>query len=132
MLVAYHCFSFILIKPMMPGENVDELQGKEVSVPVKPAKQQQRIKALPDVIASHIKHLDIDSIFQPTMDDRLKGNSLTVLNKDLDTTLNSDGSQLSKPSTADQHLSMLMEQGNAMVDLLQSSVDGQKKGTDVQ
>ena len=76
------------------------------------------------------EHLDIDSIFQTTMDDRLKGNSLTVLNEDLETTPNSDGSQLSKPSTADQHLSMLMEQGKAMVVLLQSSVDEQKKETD--
>ena len=50
----------------------------------------------------------------------------------MDTTPNSDGSQLSKPSTADQHLSMLMEQGKAMVDLLQSSVDEQKKETDEQ
>ena len=35
---------------MMPDENVDELQCKELSVP---AKQQQKIKALPDVIAGH-------------------------------------------------------------------------------
>ena len=110
---------------MMPGENVDELQGKEVSVPVKPAKQQCRIKALPDVIASHMEHLE-------TMDGRLKGNTLMVPNDNSDTTPNSDGLQLSKPSTADQHLSMLMEQGKAMEALLQSSVDEQKKGTDVQ
>ena len=63
--------------------------------------------------------MDIDSIFQPTMDDRLKGNSLMVLNEDLENTPNSDGSQLSKQSTADQHLSTLMEQGKAMVALLQ-------------
>ena len=42
------------------------------------------------------------------------------------------GSQLTKPSIADQHLSMLMEQGKAMVALLQSSVDEQKKDTDKQ
>ena len=65
------------------------------------------------------EHLDIDSIFQPTMDDRLKGNSLMVLNEDLENTPNSDGSQLSKQSTADQQLSTLMEQGKAMVALLQ-------------
>ena len=64
------------------------------------------------------------------MDDRLKGSSLMVLNKDSDTTPNSEGSQLTKPSTADQHLSMLMEHGKAMVTLLQSSVDEQKKDTD--
>ena len=37
----------------MPDENDNEIPGKEVSVPVKPAKQQQKIKALPDVIAGH-------------------------------------------------------------------------------
>ena len=64
------------------------------------------------------------------MDDRLKGNSLMVLNNNSETTPNSDGSQLSRPSTGDEHLSMLMEQGKAMVTLLQSSVDEQKKETD--
>ena len=53
-----------------------------------------------------------------------------VPNDDSEPTPNSDGSQLSKPSTADQHLSTLMEQGKAMVALLQSSVDEQKKETD--
>ena len=37
--------------PRMYDENDDEVPGKEVSVPMKPAKQQQKIKALPDVIA---------------------------------------------------------------------------------
>ena len=60
------------------------------------------------------EHSDIDSIFQPTMDNRLKGCSLTVPNEDLDTTPNSDGSQLSKPSMTDHNLSTLMEQGKAM------------------
>ena len=78
------------------------------------------------------EHLDIDSIFQPTMDKRLKGNSLIVGNDNSETTPNSDGSQLSKPSTGDEHLSTLMEQGKAMVALLQSSVDEQKKETDKQ
>ena len=76
------------------------------------------------------EHSDIDSIFQPTMDDKLKGSSLMVPNEDSDTTPNSEGSQLTKPSTADQHLSMLMEQGKAMVALLESSLDEQKKDTD--
>ena len=76
------------------------------------------------------EHLDIDSVFQPTMDDRLKGSSLMVLNKDLDNTPNSEESQLTKPSTADHHLSTLMEQGKVMVALLQSSVHEQKKDTD--
>ena len=39
----------------MPDENVDELRGKELSVPVKAAKQQQKIKAFPDVIAGHME-----------------------------------------------------------------------------
>ena len=76
------------------------------------------------------EHSDIDSVLEPTMDDELKGSSLMVLNKDSDNTPNSEESQLTKPSTADQHLSMLMEQGKAMVALLQSSVDEQKKDTD--
>ena len=45
---------------------------------------------------------------------------------------NSEESQLTKPSTSDQDLSMLMEQGKAMVALLQSFVDEQKKDTDKQ
>ena len=40
---------------MMPDENDDEIPGKEVSVLAKPAKQQQKIKALPDVIAGHME-----------------------------------------------------------------------------
>ena len=76
------------------------------------------------------EHSDIDSVFQPTMDDTLKGSSLFVLNKDSDNTPNSEESQLTKPITADQHLSTLMEQGKAMVALLQSSVHEQKNDTD--
>ena len=74
--------------------------------------------------------MDIDSIFQPTKDERLKGNSLMVGNNDSETTPNAHGSQLSKCSSGDEHLSTLMEQGMAMVALLQSSVDEQKKETD--
>ena len=37
----------------MPDENDNEIPGKEVSVLVKPAKQQQKIIALPDVSAGH-------------------------------------------------------------------------------
>ena len=74
--------------------------------------------------------MDFDSVFQPTMDDRLKGISLTVLNEDLDNTPNSEESQLTKPSTADQHLCTFMEQGKVTVALLQSSVHEQKKDTD--
>ena len=53
------------------------------------------------------------------MDNRLKGSLLTVPNKDSDTTPHSLGSQLTKPSPADQHLCTFMEQGKAMVALLQ-------------
>ena len=38
-----------------------------------------------------------------------------VGNDDSETTPNSDGSQLSKPSTGDEHLSTLMKQGKARV-----------------
>ena len=61
------------------------------------------------------EHSDTGSVFQPTMDNRLKCSSLTVLSEDSDNMPNSDGSQLTKPSTADQHLSTHMEQGKAMV-----------------
>ena len=36
-------------------ENDNEIPGKEVSVPIKPAKKQWKIKALPDVISSHME-----------------------------------------------------------------------------
>ena len=48
-------FHSILIMPMLHDENEDKIPGKEVSVPIKPAKQQWKIKALPDVIASHME-----------------------------------------------------------------------------
>ena len=38
---------------MLHDENDDRIPGKEVSVSIKPVKQQQKIKALPDVIAGH-------------------------------------------------------------------------------
>ena len=60
----------------------------------------------------------------------VKGKPLDKSVVNSETTSNSDGSQLSKPSTGDEHLSVLMEQGNTMVALLQSSVDEQKKETD--
>ena len=73
----------------MPDENVDELLGKEVvSVQVKLAERQRKIRALPDVIAGHMED-DKDLIIileeidlHQTMDKRLKGNSLTVGNND--------------------------------------------------
>ena len=41
--------------PTMYDENDNEIPGKEVSVLMKPAKQQWKIKALPDVIAGHVE-----------------------------------------------------------------------------
>ena len=41
--------------PMLHDENDNEIPGKEVSVLIKPAKQQWKIKALPDVIAGHME-----------------------------------------------------------------------------
>ena len=76
------------------------------------------------------EHLDIDSIFQPTMDESLKGNSITVANDDSDTPPSSVESKLTQPSKGDKKLSTIMKQGQAMVDLLQSSVDEQKKDID--
>ena len=48
-------FHSILIMPMLHDENEDKIPGKEVSVLIKPAKGQQKIKALPDVIPSHME-----------------------------------------------------------------------------
>ena len=78
------------------------------------------------------EHLDIDSIFQLTMDDSLKENSITVANNYLETTPSSEESKLTRLSKGDDNLSTLMEQGKAMVTLLQSSMDEQKKETDEQ
>ena len=40
---------------MLHDENDNKIPGKEVSVLIKPAKQQWKVKALPDVIASHME-----------------------------------------------------------------------------
>ena len=64
------------------------------------------------------------------MDESLKGNSSTVANDDSETTPSLEESKLTRPSKGDNNLSTLMEQGKAMVALLQSSVDEQKKETD--
>ena len=76
------------------------------------------------------EHLDIDSISQPTMEESLKGNSITVANDNSETTPSSEESKLTRLSKGDNNLSTLMKQGKAMVALLQSSVDEQKKDTD--
>ena len=40
---------------MLHDENDDGIPGKEVSVSIKPAKRQRKIKALPEVIAGHME-----------------------------------------------------------------------------
>ena len=76
------------------------------------------------------EHLDIDCIFQPTMDESLKGNSITVANDDTDSPPSSVESKMTQSSKGDNILSTIMKQGQATVDLLQSSFDDQKKDTD--
>ena len=76
------------------------------------------------------EHSDIDSFFQLTMDESLKGNSITVANDDSETRPSSEDSKMTGLSKGDDNLSTIMKQGKAMVALLQSSVDEQKKDTD--
>ena len=78
------------------------------------------------------EHSDIDCIFQMTMDESLKGNSITVAMDDSDSPPSSVESKMTQSSKSDETLSTIMKQGQAMVDLLQSSVDDQKKDTDEQ
>ena len=76
------------------------------------------------------EHMDIDCIFQLTMDESLKGNSITVGIDDSDTPPGSVESKLTQSTEGDTTLSTIMKQGQAMVDLLQSSIEDQKKDTD--
>ena len=76
------------------------------------------------------EHLDIDCIFQVTMDESLKGNSITVANDNSDSPPSSVESKMTQLSKGDDALSTIMKQVQAMVDLLQSSIDDQKKDTD--
>ena len=76
------------------------------------------------------EHSDIDCIFQPTMDESLKSNSITVANDDSDSPPSSVESKMTRSSKGDDTLSTIMKQGQAMVDLLQSSIEDQKKDTD--
>ena len=75
------------------------------------------------------EHMDIDCIFQPTIDESLKGNSITVANDNSDSPPSSVESKLTRSMEGDTTLSTIMKQGQAMVDLLQSSVEDQKKDT---
>ena len=76
------------------------------------------------------EHSDIDCIFQPTMDESHKGNSIRVANDDSDSPPSSVESKMTQLSKGDKTLSTIMKQGQAMVDLLQSSIDDQKKDAD--
>ena len=76
------------------------------------------------------EHTDIDCVFQLTMDESLKGNSISVGNEDSDSPPSSVESKLTRSMEGDTTLSTIMRQGQAMVDLLQSSVEDQKKDTD--
>ena len=76
------------------------------------------------------EHLDIDCIFQRTMDESLKGNSITVANDSSNSPPSSVESKMTQSTQGDDTLSTIMKQGQPMVDLLQSSVEDQKKDTD--
>ena len=76
------------------------------------------------------EHTGIDCIFQPTMDESLKGNSISVQNEDSDSPPSSVESKLTQSMEGDTMLSTIMKQGQAMVDLLQSSIEDQEKDTD--
>ena len=76
------------------------------------------------------EHMDIDCIFQPTMDESLKGNSITVANGTSDSPPSSVESKLTRSTQGDDTISTIMKQGQAMVDLLQSSIEDQKKDPD--
>ena len=73
------------------------------------------------------EHSDIDCIFQLTMDESLKVNSITVANDVTDSPPSSVESKVTQSSKGNDTLSTIMKQGQAMVDLLQSSIDDQKK-----
>ena len=64
------------------------------------------------------------------MDESLKGNSISVGNEDSDSPPSSVESKLTRSMEGDTTLSTIMRQGQAMVDILQSSVEDQKKDTD--
>ena len=64
------------------------------------------------------EHSDIDCIFQLTMDESLKCNSITVANDDSDSPPSSVESKMIRSSKGDDTLSTIMKQGQAMVDLL--------------
>ena len=71
------------------------------------------------------KHPDIDSVFQPFMNDDLKGNSITLETCDDDDTLPSTFGSTSKTVLFDQ-MDMMVQQGSQLLELLKMSFEEQK------
>ena len=71
------------------------------------------------------EHPDIDSVFQPFMNDNLKGNSITLGTCDDDDTSPSTIGSTSKTVLFDQ-MDMMVKQGSQLLDLLKMSVEEQK------
>ena len=71
------------------------------------------------------EHPDIDSVFQPFMNDDLKGNSITLGTCDDDDTSPSTIGSTSKTVLFDQ-MDTMVQQGSQLLDLLKTSVEEQK------
>ena len=71
------------------------------------------------------EHPDIDSVFQPFMNDDLKGNSITLGTCDDDDTSPSTLASTSKTVLVDQ-MDTMVQQGSQLLELLKTSVEEQK------
>ena len=71
------------------------------------------------------EHPDIDSVFQPFMNDNLKGNSITLGTCDDDDTSPSTLGSTSKTVLFDQ-MDTMVQQGSQLLELLKTSVEEQK------
>ena len=71
------------------------------------------------------EHPDIDSVFQPFINDNIKGNSITLGTCDDDDTSPSTIGSTSKTVLFDQ-MDMMVKQGSQLLDLLKMSVEEQK------
>ena len=71
------------------------------------------------------EHPDIDSVFQPFMNDDLKGNSITLGMCDDDNTSPSTLASTSKTVLFDQ-MDTMVQQGSQLFELLKMSVEEQK------
>ena len=71
------------------------------------------------------EHPNIDSVFQPFMNDDLKGNSITLGTCDDDDTSPSTIGSTSKTVLFDQ-MDTMVKQGSQLLDLLKTSVEEQK------